>query len=217
MNVTMVGRTVSVVKDFTTETAKNGNEYSYIMYSFAVNRGYRDSDNKPITDFWLVKATGKTAELLNEHCNGIKENGKHESRHLALTGSFETYKKKITENRDLILEVDGESIDANCDFEYETVQTVFVVQNVDFLDSKSTTSTTTQPTIKAKGTRKKATSAKVKDSGEDKSVPTEETDSIDQAIENIKNVTNSEPVETQKQANLETDKLVVEDSEDAPF
>lgn len=147
MNTTMMNvRTVSLVKELSTEMRHGANgdfESKTIMFRIATDRNYRISKTENgkttmeyPTDFYLAKATGKVAESLAQYCTAKKEDGKLVSRHLLVSGSFETYQKDVTEHVTLtnvningvLYNVEGDVVLPN------RTQYIFVIDSFSFLD-----------------------------------------------------------------------------------
>lgn len=152
MNTTTLNaRTVAIVKDYKVEkrTGINGEfESKEILFRIATDRFYKQSrqdtngvvsQERP-TDFWLARATGKTAEIFNEHCTAKREDGKLISRHLLLYGNFENY--ETVDERKVHVEPtvdfgngDVRAIALDLVVPVQTRNTIFVVEGIEFLDS----------------------------------------------------------------------------------
>lgn len=149
MNVTMIARTASIVKEYTNETRQGRNgqfQSKQIMFSMACDRKYRttsvvdgqQTQDNP-TDFWLVKFVGGAADAMQKYATGKKADGKLVSRFLYMEGTFETYRstkpvKGVMKGVNLgngqlydipgMLTPDGDGL----------TQTIFVVDYFKFLD-----------------------------------------------------------------------------------
>lgn len=137
-------RTVTVVRELKVEkrTGVNGEfESKDILIRIAVDRDYkvtRTENGKTIseypTDFWLAKATGNLADVINNYCTATKEDGKLVSRHLLLSGSFENYTntRKIKTNPQV--EINGVMYQLDLEVEAPSNNTIFVIDSIKFLD-----------------------------------------------------------------------------------
>lgn len=137
-------RTVTVVRELKVEkrTGVNGEfESKDILIRIAVDRDYkvtRTENGKTIseypTDFWLAKATGNLADVINNYCTATKEDGKLISRHLLLSGSFENYTntRKIKTNPQV--EINGVMYQLELEVEAPSNNTIFVIDSIKFLD-----------------------------------------------------------------------------------
>jgi hypothetical protein len=139
-------RTVALVRDLKVEQRQGANgtfESKDILFRIAVNRDYkvtRTENGKTIqeypTDFWLAKATGQLAQIFKDNCCKIKEDGKLQSRHLLLSGSFENY----TNTRKVAVQpqvnINGQVYQLNLEVEVpNNNNTIFIVDGITFLDS----------------------------------------------------------------------------------
>lgn len=136
-----------------------------ILFRVASNRDY--TVNKVVngvtvkerpSDFIFCKATGSIAQAIADYASAKDASGKLVSRHLSLHGSLETY----TTYKDMQINANvGGQVQA-IQFKAEVEQTIFIVKELDFLDSssKATIATpvtggavaTTQPIISANQT-----------------------------------------------------------------
>lgn len=142
-------RTVTVVRELKVEkrTGVNGEfESKDILIRIAVDRDYkvtRTENGKTIseypTDFWLAKATGNLADVINNYCTATKEDGKLVSRHLLLSGSFENYTntRKIKTNPQV--EINGVMYQLDLEVEAPSNNTIFVIDSIKFLDKNPET------------------------------------------------------------------------------
>lgn len=142
-------RTVTVVRELKVEkrTGVNGEfESKDILIRIAVDRDYkvtRTENGKTIseypTDFWLAKATGNLADVINNYCTATKEDGKLISRHLLLSGSFENYTntRKIKTNPQV--EINGVMYQLDLEVEAPSNNTIFVIDSIKFLDKNPET------------------------------------------------------------------------------
>lgn len=141
MNSTILdARTVAIVKPFQVEKRQGQNgefESKSILVRIAVDRDYkvrRTENGKTIeeypTDFWLAKFTGSSAQTFADYCTAVKEDGKLHSRRLLLSGNFENYDKPRKVSKQI--NVNGALYDI--EFEVADNNTIFVVDNMKFLD-----------------------------------------------------------------------------------
>ena len=137
-----------------------------ILFRVASNRDY--TVNKVVngvtvkerpSDFIFCKATGSIAQAIADYASAKDATGKLISRHLSLHGSLETY----TTYKDMQINANvGGQVQA-IQFKAEVEQTIFIVKELDFLDSssKATVATpvvggaipTTQPIVTATQTQ----------------------------------------------------------------
>lgn len=153
-------RTVSLVRELTTEQRNGVNgqyESKTIMFRIAVDRDYRSTrveNGKTITetptDFWLARASGEVAQRLNDYCTQKKENGKLVSRHLLLSGNFETYQTtKMVKHKGkahvvipnvniggAYYNIEHDVVDVEFESEDTIDNTIFVIDGFTFLDRK---------------------------------------------------------------------------------
>lgn len=133
MKVVMSARTVSIAKQYNVQqlTRQDGSQDSIrsIYFRIAVRREYHKSNGEYETDFFLAKATGPVADILNKNCTATRADGKLASRHLLLTGAFETYTKQRTFNTNINGTVYTVPFEDRNNF-------VFVIEHVEFLDRK---------------------------------------------------------------------------------
>ena len=136
------------IKDLVTEKRQGPNgefDAKSILFRIATNRNYtrtimkdgQQVEERP-TDFILCRATGATAQVIEDNCKAVDAEGKHISRHLALYGHIETYLSDRTfkiENLPLNIQNVG-----TVNVSFDTVQKVdghiFVVDEIEFLDPK---------------------------------------------------------------------------------
>lgn len=157
------------VGDLKTESKVGADGQPYIskqiLFRVASNRDY--TVNKVVngvtvkerpSDFIFCKATGSIAQAIADYASAKDATGKLVSRHLSLHGSLETY----TTYKDMQINANvGGQVQA-IQFKAEVEQTIFIVKELDFLDSssKATIATpvtggavaTTQPIISANQT-----------------------------------------------------------------
>jgi hypothetical protein len=144
----LIARTVSIVKPYREET-RNGNNGTFtakeIFFKVAVDRDYkvtRQENGKTIseypTDFFLVKATGGLAETINKYATAVKEDGKLQSRLIALGGNFETYRKDREVDIDKVYQVNVNgvlySIPVKDKITVPDTPVIFVADSIRFLD-----------------------------------------------------------------------------------
>jgi hypothetical protein len=137
-------RTVTVVRELKVEkrTGVNGEfESKDILIRIAVDRDYkvtRTENGKTIseypTDFWLAKATGPLADVINNYCTATKEDGKLVSRHLLLSGSFENYTNTRKVKVQPQVEINGVMYQLDLETEVPSNNTIFVIDAIKFLD-----------------------------------------------------------------------------------
>ena len=154
------------VGDLKTESKVGADGQPYIskqiLFRVASNRDY--TVNKVVngvtvkerpSDFIFCKATGSIAQAIADYASAKDATGKLVSRHLSLHGSLETY----TTYKDMQINANvGGQVQA-IQFKAEVEQTIFIVKELDFLDSssKATVATpvsggavaTTQPALTA--------------------------------------------------------------------
>ena len=140
-------RTVAIVRDLKVEQRNGANgtfESKSILFRIAVDRSYkvtRQENGKTIseypTDFWLARATGNTAQLINDYCTAKKEDGKLVSRRLLLSGNFENYDSPKTVHGVLPVVINGVQYNVEGDVPVQyNKETIFVVNEMKFLDSQ---------------------------------------------------------------------------------
>ena len=137
-------RTVAIVRDLRTEkrTGANGEfEVKDILIRIAVDRDYkttRTENGKTIseypTDFWLAKATGNVAQAISDYCTAKKEDGKLVSRHLLLSGNFETYQKNRNVKETVQVNIGGQLYNIAVDLNVPDTNTIFMIDEFKFLD-----------------------------------------------------------------------------------
>ena len=142
-------RTVTVVRELKVEkrTGVNGEfESKDILIRIAVDRDYkvtRTENGKTIseypTDFWLAKATGPLADVINNYCTATKEDGKLVSRHLLLSGSFENYTNTRKVKVQPQVEINGVMYQLDLETEVPSNNTIFVIDSIKFLDKNPET------------------------------------------------------------------------------
>ena len=153
-------RTVAIVRDFKVEKRQGANgefESKDILFRIAVDRDYQVSvtengitGKKRPTDFWLAKCTGEVAERFNKFCTAKDEQGKLVSRHLLLGGNFEQYQKPRKIHATPQVNMNGQLVQLEFDMEVPDTSTIFIVNDIEFLDGKKDTTpanTTTTATI----------------------------------------------------------------------
>lgn len=158
-NSILRARTVTIVKDFKVEKRQGANgefESKEILFRIAVDRDYQISvtengitGKKRPTDFWLAKCTGEVAERFNKFCTAKDEQGKLISRHLLLGGNFEQYQKPRIVKAELQANINGQLYNVVGDVSVPDTCTIFIVNDIEFLDGKRDTApanTTTTPT-----------------------------------------------------------------------
>ena len=150
-------RTVAIVRDFKVEKRQGANgefESKDILFRIAVDRDYQVSvtengitGKKRPTDFWLAKCTGEVAERFNKFCTAKDEQGKLISRHLLLGGNFEQYQKPRKIHATPQVNMNGQLVQLEFDMEVPDTSTIFIVNDIEFLDGKKdTTLANTTPT-----------------------------------------------------------------------
>lgn len=150
-------RTVAIVREFKVEKRQGANgefESKDILFRIAVDRDYQVSvtengitGKKRPTDFWLAKCTGEVAERFNKFCTAKDEQGKLISRHLLLGGNFEQYQKPRKIHATPQVNMNGQLVQLEFDMEVPDTSTIFIVNDIDFLDGKKdTTPANTTPT-----------------------------------------------------------------------
>ena len=150
-------RTVAIVREFKVEKRQGANgefESKDILFRIAVDRDYQVSvtengitGKKRPTDFWLAKCTGEVAERFNKFCTAKDEQGKLISRHLLLGGNFEQYQKPRKIHATPQVNMNGQLVQLEFDMEVPDTSTIFIVNDIEFLDGKKdTTPANTTPT-----------------------------------------------------------------------
>ena len=139
-------RTVAIVRDFKVEKRQGANgefESKDILFRIAVDRDYQISvtengitGKKRPTDFWLAKCTGDVAERFNKYCTAKDEQGKLISRHLLLGGNFEQYQKPRKIHATPQVNMNGQLVQLEFDMEVPDTSTIFIVNDIEFLDGK---------------------------------------------------------------------------------
>ena len=139
-------RTVAIVRDFKVEKRQGANgefESKDILFRIAVDRDYQVSvtengitGKKRPTDFWLAKCTGEVAERFNKYCTAKDEQGKLISRHLLLGGNFEQYQKPRKIHATPQVNMNGQLVQLEFDMEVPDTSTIFIVNDIEFLDGK---------------------------------------------------------------------------------
>ena len=139
-------RTVAIVRDFKVEKRQGANgefESKDILFRIAVDRDYQISvtengitGKKRPTDFWLAKCTGEVAERFNKYCTAKDEQGKLISRHLLLGGNFEQYQKPRKIHATPQVNMNGQLVQLEFDMEVPDTSTIFIVNDIEFLDGK---------------------------------------------------------------------------------
>ena len=139
-------RTVTIVRDFKVEKRQGANgefESKDILFRIAVDRDYQVSvtengitGKKRPTDFWLAKCTGDVAERFNKYCTAKDEQGKLISRHLLLGGNFEQYQKPRKIHATPQVNMNGQLVQLEFDMEVPDTSTIFIVNDIEFLDGK---------------------------------------------------------------------------------
>lgn len=137
-------RTVAIVRDLEVKQVQGANgtfESKSILMRIAVDRDYkvtRTENGKTIseypTDFWLAKATGNVAQAISDYCTAKKEDGKLVSRHLLLSGSFETYQKNRNVKETVQVNINGQLYNIAVDLQVPDVNTIFMIDEFKFLD-----------------------------------------------------------------------------------
>ena len=151
-NSILRARTVSIVRDFKIEKRQGANgefESKDILFRIAVDRDYQVSvtengitGKKRPTDFWLAKCTGEVAERFNKFCTAKDEQGKLISRHLLLGGNFEQYQKPRKIHATPQVSMNGQLVQLEFDMEVPDTSTIFIVNDIEFLDGKKDSAST---------------------------------------------------------------------------
>ena len=154
------------VGDLKTESKVGADGQPYIskqiLFRVASNRDY--TVNKVVngvtvkerpSDFIFCKATGSIAQAIADYASAKDATGKLVSRHLSLHGSLETY----TTYKDMQINANvGGQVQA-IQFKAEVEQTIFIVKELDFLDSSSKATVATPVTGGAVATTQPALTA----------------------------------------------------------
>lgn len=139
VNLSLVGRTVRIVKDYTENTYKSQDGGSFVQkritFVVAVNRA------KDQADYFLVRAEGRAAENFNKYCTEKDSNGKLVSRLINIVGSLETYKKPIMIDTVAPGKINGQWYNVPVHIEEDWTHTVVVANAIEFLDKSSNSST----------------------------------------------------------------------------
>lgn len=113
-----------------------------IMFRIATKRDYyitRTVNGEQLrerpTDFFSCKATGALAKLIADYASDKKEDGKLVSRLVELSGHMETYKSKRIEKKVHQFQIGDDLCEAEIEHEVETVEHIFMVDSLNFLDS----------------------------------------------------------------------------------
>ena len=151
-NSILRARTVAIVREFKVEKRQGANgefESKDILFRIAVDRDYQVSvtengitGKKRPTDFWLAKCTGEVAERFNKFCTAKDEQGKLISRHLLLGGNFEQYQKPRKIHATPQVNMNGQLVQLEFDMEVPDTSTIFIVNDIEFLDGKKDTAST---------------------------------------------------------------------------
>ena len=152
MNSTILrARTVAIVREFKAEKRQGANgefESKDILFRIAVDRDYQVSvtengitGKKRPTDFWLAKCTGEVSERFNKFCTAKDEQGKLVSRHLLLGGNFEQYQKPRKIHATPQVNMNGQLVQLEFDMEVPDTSTIFIVNDIEFLDGKKNVET----------------------------------------------------------------------------
>lgn len=152
-------RTVAIVRDFKVEKRQGANgefESKDILFRIAVDRDYQVSvtengitGKKRPTDFWLAKCTGEVAERFNKYCTAKDEQGKLVSRHLLLGGNFEQYQKPRKIHATPQVNMNGQLVQLEFDMEVPDTSTIFIVNDIEFLDGKKNAEAPANTTLTA--------------------------------------------------------------------
>lgn len=152
-------RTVAIVRDFKVEKRQGANgefESKDILFRIAVDRDYQVSvtengitGKKRPTDFWLAKCTGEVAEHFNKYCTAKDEQGKLVSRHLLLGGNFEQYQKPRKIHATPQVNMNGQLVQLEFDMEVPDTSTIFIVNDIEFLDGKKNAEAPANTTLTA--------------------------------------------------------------------
>ena len=155
-NSILRARTVAIVREFKVEKRQGANgefESKDILFRIAVDRDYQVSvtengitGKKRPTDFWLAKCTGEVAERFNKFCTAKDEQGKLISRHLLLGGNFEQYQKPRVVKAELQANINGQLYNVAGDVSVPDTCTIFIVNDIEFLDGKRDTTPTNTTT-----------------------------------------------------------------------
>lgn len=84
----IIGR---ITKDLEVKTSKNGK--SYLFFSIAVDRAYKDAQGNRTTDFIDCRCFGKTAEIIGRYFG--------KGQKIGVVGSLETYKSPGADGKDV--------------------------------------------------------------------------------------------------------------------
>jgi hypothetical protein len=113
-----------------------------ILFTVASNRDYsvtktvngQQVKERP-SDFVFCKAMGNIAQALADYASEKDANGKLVSRFIELAGHLETYTTKRTIPIEKVLTIGGKQYKVNLDTQIDVEQTIFIVKELQFLDS----------------------------------------------------------------------------------
>jgi hypothetical protein len=91
------GNVVRITRGLQTFIGNNGQQVPQLFFTLAIKRNYQagQGDNRKYpTDFIHCKVTGRNAEIFNQYCSQVDQNGKIISRHLMVEGEITTYPTK---------------------------------------------------------------------------------------------------------------------------
>lgn len=145
-----IARTVWV-KDLQVEKRQGPNgeyESKTILFRVASDRNYKRTvikDGKQVeerpTDFLLCRANGALAQIIADNCSA-KDGDKIISRHLYLDGHIEMYQSERSfKFENLPVAINGATYNLNVDTKQKVNDSIFVVDEMEFLDKKPTPTT----------------------------------------------------------------------------
>jgi hypothetical protein len=114
-----------------------------ILFRVATDRNYKVTrtvngqqvSERP-TDFILCRATGSTAQVFADNCTAKDKEGKLISRHLYLIGHIETYRSPRKFPVQATVNYNGQLLNISLETEAQVDGHIFVVDEIEFLDSK---------------------------------------------------------------------------------
>lgn len=154
------GNVVRITRGLQTFTGNNGQQVPQLFFTLAIKRNYQagQGDNRDYpTDFMHCKVTGRNAEIFNQYCSQVDQNGKLISRHLMVEGEITQYKTtRKVEVPALQVNLGGQMYSIQPDpVEIPDTGTTLEVDRISFLDYKNNNTQNAQATVQpvAQGTQ----------------------------------------------------------------
>lgn len=146
LNLTLIGRTVAIAREYKEGTRKGNNgdfQFKEVFVRVAVDRGYKvtkaDGSKEKATDFFLVKFEGALAETFKNYASAMKDDGKGgqklQSRHIAISGSLETYDRPREYNKVHAIALGDQTYNVQITDSLPDTGYVIVARSLEFLDS----------------------------------------------------------------------------------